>query len=255
MAIFNDYARYYNLLYRDKEYASEVAFIISVLKDAGLTPTTILDLGCGTGRHALEFARQGIAVTGVDLSEAMITMGQEMLDTMARKPEPVPVLCQGDACAVRQGQTFDAVVSLFHVLSYQNLESQALDFFATAKVHLKPGGIFFFDFWHGPGVLTDLPMRRERTLTDGQTEILRRAVPEHRVGDNVVVVNYEIDITDTGSGRTASITEQHPMRYWFMPELRHLAVCSGFHVLREGGWMHTDPPGMADWNAWMLLQA
>lgn len=252
--VFADYARYYNVLYKDKDYRGETGFILSRLHDAGLTPGTLLDLGCGTGRHALEFAHRGIAVTGVDVSETMIGMGQEALGRMAHKPEPVPVLRQGDACSVRLRRTFDAVVSLFHVLSYQNEECQVLDFFATAKAHLKPGGLFFFDFWHGPGVLTDLPARRERTLKDGQTEVLRRAVPEHRVGDNVVIVTYEIDITDIDSGRVASITERHPMRYWFLPELRHLAACSGFRVLREGGWMHMAEPGLQDWNAWMLLQ-
>lgn len=255
MDVFTDYAHYYNLLYANKDYAAETAFVLSQLGTCGQTLKTVLDLGCGTGRHALEFARSGIAVTGVDLSETMIMVGQEALKVMANKPKYAPVLLQGDACTVRLGQTFDAVVSLFHVLSYQNQERHALDFFATAKAHLKPGGLFFFDFWHGPGVLTDLPTRRERILTYGQTEIVRRAVPDHRVGDNVVVVNYEIGITNTDSGETDSINERHPLRYWFMPELRYLAACSDFHVLREGGWMHIDPPGMADWNAWMLLQA
>ena len=67
MAIFGDYARYYNLLYRDKDYAGETDFVLGTLHRAGTTPQSLLDLGCGTGRHALEMATRGLAVTGVDM--------------------------------------------------------------------------------------------------------------------------------------------------------------------------------------------
>ena len=56
MTVFADYARYYNVLYKDKDYAAEVSFILQCLQNTGSTPGTLLDLGCGTGRHALEMA-------------------------------------------------------------------------------------------------------------------------------------------------------------------------------------------------------
>ena len=119
MAAFEDYARYYNLLYQDKDYAGETAFILGLLRGHGNGPKTLLDLGCGTGRHALEMARQGVTVTGVDMSETMLAVGREA-NTFNSDDFPAPVLRRGDARTVRLGVKFDAVTSLFHVMSYQN---------------------------------------------------------------------------------------------------------------------------------------
>ncbi|MDR2054629.1 MAG: class I SAM-dependent methyltransferase [Desulfovibrio sp.] len=253
MPVFKDYARYYNLLYRDKDYAGESAFVVNALRRHGREPKTLLDLGCGTGRHALAMARAGIAVTGVDMSETMLALGQATLNAHSPAEFPPPDLRCGDARAARLGKTFDAVVSLFHVMSYQNTEDDALAVMETARAHLKPGGLFLFDFWHGPGVLRDPPERRERNMEDGATRVRRVAVPEHRVNDNLVIVNYSVTLT-TPDG-ISRLNESHSMRYWFLPELRRLARQAGFAVLREGGWMHDAPPSLADWNAWMLASA
>jgi hypothetical protein len=45
------------------------------------------------------------------------------------------------------------------------------------------------------------------------------------------------------------------MRYWFLPELRDMAAKAGMRVVAEGGWMHANPPGENDWNAWMLVRS
>jgi SAM-dependent methyltransferase len=251
MPVFEDYARYYNLLYRDKDYAGESAFVLDTLRGHGRAPETLLDLGCGTGRHALEMARRGVLVTGVDMSETMLALGRETLNEHASAD--FVRLRQGDARSVRIGETFDAVVSLFHVMSYQNTEDDALAVMETARAHLEPGGLFMFDFWHGPGVLRDLPERRERNMENGETRIRRVAVPELRVADNLVMVNYSISLA-TPDGMSG-FKESHSMRYWFLPELRRLARQAGFTIVREGGWMHDAPPSLADWNAWMLASA
>lgn len=257
MPVFQDYARYYNLLYRDKDYAGETAFVLDALNSHGCAPQTLLDLGCGTGRHAMEMAKRGVRATGVDSSETMLALGAESLRGLA--PEalsaPAPELLPGDARTVRLGKKFDAVVSLFHVMSYQNTEEDALAELVTAKEHLEPGGLFLFDFWHGPGVLRDLPERRERVLEDGGTRVRRLATPDLRLDDNVVVVNYAVDICDLKSGRTVELREAHSMRYWFLPELRHLAKRAGLRVVDAGGWPAMRPPRLDDWNAWMIVSA
>jgi SAM-dependent methyltransferase len=255
MTVFADYARYYNLLYQDKDYAGETEFILSCLKKCGAAPRTILDLGCGTGRHGFEMARRGIAVTGVDMSETMLSMGNAFLKKAPAEPGmPLPVLHQGDARTVRLDRKFDAVVSLFHVMSYQTTEADALAELQTAGEHLSPGGVFLFDFWYGPGVLTDPPTEREKVMEDEAVHMLRHAGPVHRVNDNIVEVHYRITITDKKTGHTSRIIEMHPMRYWFMPELRHLADSAGFSVLAEGAWLAEAPPEKTTWNAWMCLQ-
>ena len=53
-----------------KNTVKEVDFILDELN---LSPgCSILDMGCGTGRHAVELARRGYQVTGVDISSGML---------------------------------------------------------------------------------------------------------------------------------------------------------------------------------------
>ena len=256
MAVFDEYARYYDLLYKDKDYAGEAAFVLDCLTRAGCAPRTLLDLGCGTGRHALALANRGLTVTGVDMSQTMLDMGARLFAHTAPLPEgtPLPDLHLGDARSARLGRRFDAVISLFHVLSYQNSEQDAVDFFRTAREHLSPGGFFLCDFWYGPGVLTDLPTHRKRRLEDEAVRMVRLADPEHLVNENIVRVYYKISLTDKATRKVAEIEECHSMRYWFLPELRYLAGQAGFTACKEGVWMEDRAPERSTWNAWMLFQ-
>jgi SAM-dependent methyltransferase len=254
VAVFDEYARYYNLLYKDKDYHGEANFTLACLERVGCAPVTMLDLGCGTGRHALVMAKRGISVIGVDVSGTMLAMAKKFFSEQ-NISHPLPELRQGDARSLRLNRTFDAVSSLFHVMSYQNTEKDALGMLDTAKAHLAPGGFFLFDFWYGPGVLTEPPVRRIRELEDEQTRIIRTAEPEHRVSDNIVVVQYHVSITDKATGQQSEFQEDHSMRYWFLPELHYLAELSGFQAVQSGGWLKESPPELNTWNAWMLLKA
>jgi SAM-dependent methyltransferase len=118
MSVFEGYSRYYDLLYRDKDYAGEAGYIHGLIESRRPGSVSILDLGCGTGRHAFCLARLGHELTGVDRS-------QEMLAVAAREraaftgTHVAPTFAQGDVRSIRLGKTFGVVVSLFHVMSYQ----------------------------------------------------------------------------------------------------------------------------------------
>lgn len=188
----------------------------------------------------------------------MLERGRQLLTASPDLPAGVlpPQLQEGDARTVRLGKRFDAVTCLFHVMSYQNTEKDALAVMETARQHLKSGGLFLFDFWYGPGVLTDPPTERDRVMEDAHTRVCRHAHPVHRVNDNLVEVHYNIELMDKATEVRSFLHEVHKMRYWFFPELRYLASVSGFTVMAEGAWRHNnlDKSNPFPWNAWMLLQ-
>ena len=162
MSSFSDYAPYYDLFYRGKDYAAEAGFVLGVLRDHGCRPHKMLELGCGTGGHAEHFAKAGCSVLGVDLSERMVGRAEERFAALPAELSGRFRGMQGDASNFVSPEKVGAVVSLFHVASYQTSNDALLGYFRSARSALEPGGLFLFDFWYGPAVLTDRPHGRER---------------------------------------------------------------------------------------------
>lgn len=75
--VFDKYARYYDLLYRDKDYAGEAAYIAGLLERYCNHPQHILELGCGTGKHAALLADKSYHVHGIDQSAGMLTEARQ----------------------------------------------------------------------------------------------------------------------------------------------------------------------------------
>jgi SAM-dependent methyltransferase len=255
MSVFGNYSRYYNLLYQDKDYQGEIEFVHDLIGRHAPGAQTILDLGCGTGRHDVLLAEKGYAMTGVDMSEEMIAVARQAADRIgSEKPGP-PTFYQGDIRSFRLDQKFDVVISLFHVMSYQTTNDDFIAAMQTARDHLKPGGIFIFDFWYGPAVLTDRPVVRVKKLEDDQIQVMRMAEPVMHANKNLVDVNYTVWIKDKKSRQTEKIRETHKMRYWFLPEIANMLPEADFEVLEKGEWMSRKEPGFDTWGVYVAAKA
>ena len=241
MTVFGDYSRYYDLLYREKDYAGEAAYVARLIRAARPEATCILDLGCGTGRHARELAALGFTVTGVDRSAEMVALARQLPTAGVR-------FFEGDLGTVRLDERFDVVTSLFHVFSYQTTNEALSAAFATAHAHLRDGGILIFDVWYGPAVLSDPPAVRVKRLSNDETEILRISEPTLHANRNVVDVNFEVLIRDRNKGTTSRLTERHEMRYLFTPEIEAFAAAAGMKLLASEEWLSGKPPGLGTWG-------
>lgn len=241
MSVFDVYARYYDLLYAEKDYAGEVAYVDELIREVAPSAKTLLDLGCGTGRHAALFASRGYDVVGIDRSETMLA------DAAKRANERIRFL-HGDIGTTNAGQMFDAVVSLFHVMSYQTRQEDLKAAFANARAHVTGGGVFLFDCWYGPAVLTDRPSARTRRLEDDEIEVTRLATPAMYPAENVVEVTYDVRIREKAGGRESELRETHRMRYLFSPEVEDLLAGAGFELVRAEEWMTGNAPGFETWS-------
>ena len=126
MNVFQEYARYYDLLYRDKDYEAEARYVDRLIRAHCPEAATILDLGCGTGNHAVCLAGLNYDVTGVDLSRVSITAARTKLESLIGLKEKVRFET-GDIRSLRLHKTYDAVISLFHVMSYQTTNEPTID--------------------------------------------------------------------------------------------------------------------------------
>jgi SAM-dependent methyltransferase len=110
----------------------------------GLGPRSVLDAGCGTGRVAVELARRGIEVTGVDVDAAM-------LDKARAKAPDLPWIL-ADLATLDLGRTFDVVVMAGNVMIFLTPGTEAAVVSAAAR-HLEAGGALVAGFSLEPGRL------------------------------------------------------------------------------------------------------
>lgn len=250
MTAFAQYAAWYDLLYEDKDYASEASFVDDQLRRHGARADTLLDLGCGTGVHALQFARRGWRVTGIDISASMIQRAETRLQGVSQRV----TFRVGDVCEAGPERNFDAAVSLFHVASYQLDANQLGALFAGAGIALKPGGIFLFDYWYGGAVLAQGVETRVKTVERDPLRVTRIARSVHNEAQSQVQVNYTLFCEDKTQSAIHRIDEQHNLRYWFPFEVDHLLMNAGFETLGHYAWLSNTPPNSREWSAYSVAR-
>ncbi len=135
---FKDYAYYYDLFYQDKDYKGEAVAVADTLKKFHINGTSLLNFGCGTGRHDRELAKLGYHILGIDLSKDMIEIAREnACDLLEKKVLSYDV---GDIRKYEPKEKHDAVISLFQVMSYQISNADILGTFRSARAALNVGG-------------------------------------------------------------------------------------------------------------------
>lgn len=243
METFQDYAYYYNAFYGDKDYKQEAKQIDEIIKKYGKDVCTIINFGCGTGKHDLELSKIGYSCTGIDLSPKMIEIAKQNSEGIENQID----FSVADIRTYDSLKKYDAVISLFHVMSYQNSNEDILAAFQSARKVLNKDGLFLFDAWYGPGVLSDKPVVRIKEIEDNKYRLIRMARPIMHDKTNVVDVCYEVLVINKMTNETETINEVHNMRYFFRPELEHLLAESGFELMDN---IDCNTLKQTDFNTW-----
>jgi SAM-dependent methyltransferase len=121
----------------------QVAQILTLanLPGANVSGRTVLDLCCGPGRHAVEFARQGLQVTGVDRTQFLLDCARERSVEAGVQVEWV----MEDMRRFLRPATYDLAASLFTSFGYFEDEEDDLTVLRNVHRSLTPGGVFVID--------------------------------------------------------------------------------------------------------------
>ncbi|MFC8394083.1 class I SAM-dependent methyltransferase [Streptomyces sp. NPDC057238] len=196
----------------------------------------VLDMGCGTGRDAAWLYGTGRAVTGADLSEAMLAH--------AREHHPGPEYVRADLYGFDLGRgEFDAVVCLDSALLYCHTNDQLDGFLSSCRRALAPGGLLVAEMRNGAYFLG----RTDLLDTPGINEFTWQGTV-HRS-----VTTLTVDRTDqllrrrrvwTADDGSAPVEQRSAWRLLFPQELRHLLATHGYEVLElhDGPGPRTEPP-------------
>ena len=249
MPVFGDYAKFYDNLYEDKDYAAECDFVEETYARFSPRPVKIvLDLGCGTGGHAIILAQRGYSLTGIDRSDVMLA---EARKKMARQKFDLHL---GDVRTIRLDRQFDSVISMFAVMSYMTTNDDLAAVFATVSKHLVPGGLFIFDSWFGPGVFSDLPTPRIKEIVTGEERIIRLTRPEMDVIRQVVSVNFHV-LRFKGKQVLEEVKETHLMRPLFLQEILLLGRQNGLQLAQVCEFLEMNrQPSLKTWNISVVLK-
>ena len=141
MDAYKNLAASYDRLTNDVDYEATVEFYMEILRREGLSPRTVVDLACGTGSVTEILARKGYRVTGVDMSEEMLTEAAMKTMDMEMPPMYSCQLLQN----LRLPRGVDMAVCALDSLDYILDPADCKEAIRRAYKALNPGGIFIFD--------------------------------------------------------------------------------------------------------------
>jgi SAM-dependent methyltransferase len=241
---FNLYSKYFDLLYQGKDYTAEANYISECIKDFSPDAKTILEFGSGTGGHGLILQKLGYDIFGLERSSQMVN--EAKLRGFA---------CEhADITNFEIDRKFDAVISLFHVISYitDNLSLEIV--FRNASKCLNQHGLFVFDVWYSPAVYYQKPETRIKKVENEEISVIRIAEPEIFINKNIVNVNYTILVKEKNSDKWIEFREKHPMRHFSIPEISLLAAFTGFELLKVEELLTGSQPSENTWGVNFILR-
>ena len=141
MDAYKNLAASYDRLTNDVDYEATVEFYMEILRREGIEPRTVVDLACGTGSVTEILARKGYRVTGVDMSEEMLTEAAMKTMDMEQPPMYSCQLLQN----LRLPRGVDMAVCALDSLDYILDPEDCKEAIRRTYKALNPGGIFIFD--------------------------------------------------------------------------------------------------------------
>jgi SAM-dependent methyltransferase len=186
---YGELAKYYDLLYSGKDYDRESRTIADLIKrykeSAG---NSLLDVGCGTGRHI-----QGLATwfdcVGLDASE-------EMLEQARRNAKGVEFI-RGDMVDFDLGRKFDVVLCLFSSIGYVKTYPRLARTLRNFAKHLEDGGVMIVEPWLTRATAKDGYMH---VLVQGDDSLKVVRVDITRVRGNLSILDERIVVADRAKG-------------------------------------------------------
>lgn len=222
---YAEYAWAFDLLI-DRPVRKEGATISSWLVERGVLPgAEILDAGCGTGRYAIELARRGYVLQGVDLSPDLIDVARRAIgDSPGRVSFSV-----GDVTHLPAARY--AAILCRGVLNDIIDDSDRRKTFAAFAQALQPRGVLILDVREWATSLerkTREPLFRKRVSTD-RGELTFTSVTALDLEKRQLLISERHELIEHGEARVSDF--DFVMRCWTKEELDQLLARHGFRTV------------------------
>ena len=231
--MYNSFAKYYDILMRDVDYAERADYIRSLFTRFGKMPTLLLDLACGTGGMSNEFASLGVSVIGVDISEEMLAVAYEK---SSAKNNSILYLCQPAQELDLYGTVDGAVCtldSLNHITDYGDF-CKAI---GRVSLFLEKDSLFIFDM--------NTVYKHENVLANNTFVIEEDGV--YCVWQNAYTADTHtteitLDFFESDCGKYTRSTESFIERAYTSDEIKNALESAGLSLIAQLADMSTDLP-------------
>ena len=223
-----DYSNFYDLLYKNKKYKKEFDLIKKTLKRYTSKPSSLLDLGCGTGKYSNLMTSLNLKVVGVDRSNNMLKIAKQKYSKNKKL-----TFVKSSIEKINLKKKFDIISALFHILSYQTSSKQIDKFFINSYKHLNKNGILVFDFWYRNGVYNLQSPLRVRIVENKIYRIIRITVSKWYKKINQIFDNHSLLIINKKKNKTFNFQETHKMRYFKLSLIKKLLKKHNFQFLEN----------------------
>lgn len=222
----------------------EVQFLVDVLKTHCPNARTVLDIACGTGRHARLLTRRGYDVVGIDASPSLLAE--------ARKRDSRTRYRQADMRSFNLGRTFDGIICLWDAYPYLSEPQDLAAFLGCCSGHLHPGGILILESRNYSRPCNTLD-RRDIRIGDYDIEIYssRRTLLCDRVHESI----FTSFIHNRRRNETKTYLEQELNRIYDVETIRRALHQQGFQLIAVHGDFRLPSPFVENESFFQILIA
>lgn len=215
------HAKYYDELYSEKPYSAEARFIdAQLVARVGQSRGGLLDVACGTGRHAHEFADLGWIVTGIDISPELLGL--------ARQRDSRLELAERDMAGFDLGKRFTAITCLFDSIGYAQTNEGVVATLEGISKHLTPHGVVAVEFLHAAtALLHNHPVKLRRRETKDGGRILRISETSIDAHHSIMTIDYELWRSHPDGSEQETWRERQFRRFFTVEEMRALMTSAG----------------------------
>ena len=221
MEAYTGFAQVYDTFMDNVPYDEWGEYLVSLLKKYGVEDGLVLDIGCGTGAMTRYLDAHGYDMTGIDVSEEMLTIAKE-------KSSPDILYLLQDMREFELYGTMRAAVSICDSMNYILEEDDLLQVFSLVNNYLDPGGIFIFDL---NTVYKYQEILGEQTIAEDREEC--SFIWDNFYDEEEMINEYDLTIfVQTQEDLFQRFTETHLQRGYTLEQMQEILQKAGLVFLK-----------------------
>ena len=223
--VYSRFAYYYDAIYDELcDYEKDVELFLNIAQiNMPEKISSVIDLGCGTGKHLAILDKKGLKVAGIDLSKEMIALAEKRFKEKGKNIS----LKSGNMKDLEVDQKFDLATSFFGSYGYLTDEKEAISLFK--KIKEKEVKLFIFEFWQSTQVNDGFKSWMKVKLGEAK-EVIRISQSSFDEEKSVLKINFEFIVISTNEV-IDRFTEVHNIKTYTFESITKLITEGGCEVL------------------------